>query len=234
MAQCDARGWKFWLVVGLFFAAVGASSVPPVSAVDLEAENERLKQAVRELTAQLAVARSETDLFQKRAAEAQLRAQTLGVNFEDSEATQAQRQLIESVRALHAAETARAQLAEELNRLVRAIEQNVAVTVEVARAQQVLATSSNAAAMAVAPDRDGVLERATVLDVNPGLQMAVLNVGKLQGVRVGMPFVVLHGDRVVAELKVIEVRQKICGALIEKVEKGVTVKPGDPAQVTKS
>jgi hypothetical protein len=59
-------------------------------------------------------------------------------------------------------------------------------------------------------------------------------VGLLQGARVGMPLVVWRGDRVVAQLKIVEVRQRICGALIERVEKKVTLKAGDKAGVTKS
>jgi hypothetical protein len=49
-----------------------------------------------------------------------------------------------------------------------------------------------------------------------------------------MPFVVLHGDRVVAELKVVEVRRRICGAVIGKVDEDVTLAAGDAARVTKS
>jgi hypothetical protein len=49
-----------------------------------------------------------------------------------------------------------------------------------------------------------------------------------------MPLVILRGDRVVAELKIVEVRPRICGALVERVEKKVTVKAGDKAQVAKS
>jgi hypothetical protein len=80
----------------------------------------------------------------------------------------------------------------------------------------------------------GTLESATVLDVNPSLRLAVLNMGLLQGARVGMPLVVLRGDRVVAELKIVEVRPRICGALVERVEKKVILKAGDKAMVTKS
>jgi hypothetical protein len=35
-------------------------------------------------------------------------------------------------------------------------------------------------------------------------------------------------------LRVVEVRRRICGALIEKVEKNVTLATGDSARVTKS
>jgi len=40
----------------------------------------------------------------------------------------------------------------------------------------------------------------------------------------------MRGERVVAELKIVEVRQRICGALIERVEEGVTLKTGDVAR----
>ena len=64
--------------------------------------------------------------------------------------------------------------------------------------------------------------------------LVVLDVGSVQGARVGMPFIVLRGDRVIAWARVVEVRQKICGALIEKTEGNVAVKAGDAASVTKS
>ena len=73
-----------------------------------------------------------------------------------------------------------------------------------------------------------------MLDVNPNLRLVVLNVGLLQGARIGMPLVVLRGDRVVAELKIVDVRQRICGALIERTEKSVTLKTGDVARVAKN
>jgi hypothetical protein len=80
----------------------------------------------------------------------------------------------------------------------------------------------------------GTLGAATVLDVNPDLRLVVLNVGLLQGARIGMPLIVLRGDRVIAELKIVDVRQRICGALIERTEKQVTLKTGDVARVAKN
>jgi hypothetical protein len=62
----------------------------------------------------------------------------------------------------------------------------------------------------------------------------VLNVGLLQGARVGMPFIVTRGNRVIAQVRVVEVRRRICGALIENVEKNFNIAAGDGAHVTKS
>ncbi len=209
----------------------------------LTTDNQRLKTdleqretIIRLLTENLAIARTESELFQKKWSEAQLRAQTLGVNFADDSVTHAKRQLVESVRALYLAESERQQLIEQLQKLLQAVEKQEDIAGELARTKALLEATKQSTAEGSAADRtaEGALESATVLDVNANLRLVVLNVGLLQGARVGMPLVVLHGDRVVAELKVVEVRQRICGALIEHVEKKVTLKAGDKARVTKS
>jgi hypothetical protein len=202
----------------------------------LKAELDQREAVIRLLTENLAIARTESELFQKKWAEAQLRAQTLGVNFADAGATQSQRQLVESVRALYLAEAERQRLVEQLNRLLAAVKTGKDVTAELKRAKELLAATEQPLlpAQAKSGPADATLETARVLDVNPKLQLVVLNVGLLHGARVGMPFLVLRGDRIIAEARVVEVRKRICGALIERVDKGVTVKTGDAAQVTKS
>jgi cell shape-determining protein MreC len=113
------------------------------------------------------------------------------------------------------------------------------VTAEIARAKSLLtairpATGDGSTTNTTVTGPEPTLESARVLEVNPNLRLVVLNVGLLHGVRVGMPFVVFRGDRVVAELKVVEVRRRICGALIENVDKDVMLTAGDAARVTKS
>lgn len=80
----------------------------------------------------------------------------------------------------------------------------------------------------------GTLSEAKVLDVNAELRAVVLDIGAAQGVRVGMPFLVLRGDRVIAELRVVEVRPQVSGAVIERVDRGITLRAGDGARVTQT
>ena len=209
----------------------------------LSTDNQRLKTdleqretIIRLLTGNLAVARTESELFQKKWSEAQLRAQALGVNFGDDGAKQVQRQLVESVRALYLAEAERQRLIDQLQRLLDAVQKHGDVAGELARTKAVLAATNRPAAgeTAKSVNGEGTLGAATVLDVNANLRLVVLNVGLVHGARVGMPLVVLRGDRVAAELKIVEVRQRICGALIERLETRVTLKAGDVARVTKS
>ncbi len=156
----------------------------------LKTELEQRETIIRLLTENLAIARTESELFQKKWSDAQLRAQTLGVNFADETTTQAQRQLVESVRALYLAEAERQRLIEQLQRLLGAIQKSGDVAGELARSRALLATSEQPPAAPAGKAAEGTLEAATVLDVNPNLRVVVLNIGLLQGARVGMPLAV--------------------------------------------
>ena len=52
--------------------------------------------------------------------------------------------------------------------------------------------------------------------------------------RLGMPFAVIQGDRIVGRLKVVEVRKKISGAVIERMDRDKTIQVGDRVRITKS
>ena len=240
-----AHGTRTVCTVCLFFIVTGLLAVEepqlPVAAADelrvlvekLTADNQRLKTeleqretVIRLLTENLAIARTESELFQKKWSDAQLRAQTLGVNFADETTTRAQRQLVESLRSLYLAEAERQRLIEQLQRLLDAVQKQGDVSGELARTKALLTANKQLGAQQNGKPVEGTLESAAVLDVNPNLRLVVLNVGLLQGARVGMPLAVLHGDRVVAKLKIVEVRKRICGALIEQMERKVVLKAG--------
>ena len=97
-------------------------------------EDAQRDAAIKTLTESLAIARTESELFQKLWTEAQLRAQTLGANLTDADANASQRQLVESLRSLYLVEAERQRLIEELNRLLTAVQSGRNVTGEVERA----------------------------------------------------------------------------------------------------
>jgi len=200
---------------------------------DLKSQLELREVVIRNLQESLAVARTESEMFQRKWTEAQLRAQTLGANPNDTEVAAAQRQLVETVGQLALAQAERVRLAEQLQKLLGAVQSNVNVKAEVEATQTLLSALKQPAGATTAATA-GRLDAAKILDVNPKLRAVVLDVGVEQGVRVGMPFMVLRGDRVVAGLRVVEVRPRVSGALIESAEKGVTLQAGDAARVTKS
>ena len=234
-------GCRQWLGVVLFFGIVGVveadeellrKALDQISGSYAEAKFQLRDReaAVRALTASVAIARTERELFQQLWSEAQVRAQTLGANLLETDAAATQRQLVEALRKLYVADAERMRLVELLNRLVGGIDSNRDVAVEIVLAKELLAARP---VRMSGVSGNSSLASARILEVNEGLQMVVLDVGANQGVRVGMPLIILRGNRMVAELRVVEVRPKISGAIIEKVENNVTIKAGDTAQVTK-
>ena len=150
----------------------------------------------------------------------------------DSEAVAAQRQLAESVRRLALAEAEREQLQARLQRLLAAVQSNANVSAEVDATRAWLAAwRGPVTADESAKRAGGTLAAAKIVEVHPPLRLAVLDVGAQQGVRIGMPFLVWRGDRVVAVLRVVEVRPQVCGALIERADPKVAVQAGDTVGV---
>jgi hypothetical protein len=73
---------------------------------------------------------------------------------------------------------------------------------------------------------------ATVISVKDEWSLVVGNVGEKQGVKIGMPLRVMRDDRKIATLRVVDVRQKICGAVIEQMDSAKEkIKVGDRLQV---
>ena len=225
-----------WVV--LFFVVVGpvwaddeslrqALDQLSASYADVQCKLRDREAALRTVTESLAIARTESELFQKLWAEAQVRAQTLGADLTESDTAATHRQFVATLRKLYLAEAERQRVTELLQRLVAGIKSNRDVTGEIAAAKQLVV------AVPVSPASRSSLAAARVLEVNAKLQLAVLDVGAQAGARIGMPLIILRGDRVVAELRIVDVRPKICGAVIEKVENNVTLQAGDTAQVTK-
>ena len=78
------------------------------------------------------------------------------------------------------------------------------------------------------------LDEAKVINVKRDLSLVVLNVGREQGVKLGMPFQVIRDGRLVAVVVVVDVRDKVCGALIERMDETNPVKVEDEAVLRKS
>jgi hypothetical protein len=74
---------------------------------------------------------------------------------------------------------------------------------------------------------------ASVLSVKEEWSFVVASIGEQQGVKIGMPLRVMRDDKKIAALRVVDVRQRICGAVIEDSGKE-KIKVGDRLQVDAS
>src|SRR5206468_12283155 len=71
-----------------------------------------------------------------------------------------------------------------------------------------------------------------VLSVREEWSLVVGNLGAQQGVKLGMPLRVVRAGKTIATLRVVDVREKISGAVIQELDsERVKIKVGDRLQV---
>lgn len=214
---------------------------------ELKMQLEEKEETVQLLTQNLAVWKTEAELFQKKWEEAQLAARASGVKLMTEGERRLQKQLAESIRRLYQAQQERERLREQMVQLLEVtdlmLQQGDGLDPQLRRVAESQRDASKTMLAKLQrpigpPTTNQVtkvdsaeFEGGRVMDVNPQLQLVVLNLGRAHGVVVGMPFLVLQEDRVVAQVKVVDVREKISGALIEKTEKSAVVKVGDRAKL---
>ena len=80
------------------------------------------------------------------------------------------------------------------------------------------------------PLASGVTD-AQVVAVDRKQQALVLNLGRAQGAREGMPFRILRGDQVVGSCRLIEVRELVSAGMTEQLNQGTELKVGDRAAI---
>src|SRR5438270_11183146 len=92
-------------------------------------------------------------------------------------------------------------------------------------ANALAARSTNAPPNSAPP---GLMD-GSVISVKEEWSFVVGNLGETQGVKIGMPLRVMRGDQKIATLRVVDVRQRICGAVMEDSGKE-KIKVGDRLQ----
>lgn len=199
------------------------------------------ENSIRALTQSLAIANSEAELFKRQSAELSLKLQTLGLSGVDEDETKIEQRLLGAVRDLRLArrenqelkdalvmqtETVLAMLATTEN-----IDPEIRMTLEtqLRKTNEVLGVTPGVAnTEAVEP----TLSEGMVVDIREDLSLVVANVGDRHGVKIGMPFQVWRDNQRIATVKVVDVRDRISGAIIQNLESPTTpVKTGDRLRV---
>ena len=63
------------------------------------------------------------------------------------------------------------------------------------------------------------------------LALVVANLGRAQGAKIGMPFQVWRGERQIGLVRIVDVREKISGAVIQSLDPKENIKVGDTLRV---
>jgi hypothetical protein len=216
-----------------------------VTAETLLAQNNQLRrelslqqESLQTLTTSLAESNAEAELFRRKYSDLELRMEALGLQSANKDRAKLEQRLLAAVSDLQLAQKQREEFRDQMLRMNEAVlrylktsqggdaQARMDVEAQMRSANQLVERSANP----VAENEPGLMD-ANVISVKEEWSFVVGNIGERQGAKIGMPLRVLRGDRKIATLRVVDVRQRICGAVIqEMVSEKEKVKVGDRLQ----
>jgi hypothetical protein len=220
-------------------AAQGDSSL-----TESRKENEALRrelslarESVRTLTESLAESNLQAEVFRRKYSGLELRMEALGLESADKDRAKLEQRLLSAVSDLQLLQKEREQYRDQSLQLSEAILHLLKTsTGGDAQARMEVETQLRSLNDLIVKADNPPLETATLMDgnvisVKDEWSLVVGNIGEKHGVKMGMPMRVMRADKRIATLRVVDVRQRICGAVIQKMDSEKDkIKVGDRLQ----
>lgn len=217
--------------------AATATGTPAPQGEALRDELAAQKEVVKALTESLAASNAEAELFRRKYSDLQLRMEALGLDSVSSDRAKLEQRLLAAVSDLQLMRKERAEYRDQMLRLTEAIlhllktSAGADATARMEVEAQLRSSSALVAKGEQPAEAGATLMDASVISIKPEWSLVVGNVGEKHGVKIGMPLRVVRGDRVIATLRVVDVRQKICGAVVQELDSNKDkIKVGDRLQ----
>jgi hypothetical protein len=199
------------------------------------------RETQKTLTDSLVVSNAEAELFRRKYSELQLRMETLGVESVSKDRAKLEQRLLKAVSDLQLINKEKEAYREQLLSLTETMlhyvkstqsadpQARAEVEAQLRAANQLLSARDAAAPNEeTAPD----LLDGKVISVKEEWSLVVGNLGAHQGVKLGMPLRVVRAGKTIATLRVVDVREKISGAVIQELDsEEVKIKVGDRLEV---
>jgi hypothetical protein len=206
---------------------------------DLRKQLSIARESIRTLTMSLAESNAEAELFRRKYSDLELRMEALGLESANKDRAKLEQRLLAAVSDLRLAENDRDEYRDQMLRLNEAIlrylktsqggdaQARMGLEAQLRSTNQLASQSNRVSAHSAPPD----LMDGSVISVKDEWSFVVGNLGERQGVKIGMTLRVMRGNRKIATLRVVDVRQRICGAVIqEMVSDKEEIKVGDRLQ----
>ena len=217
-----------------------------VTAETLLAQNEQLRrqlsiaqESLRALTSSLAESNAEAELFRRKYSDLDLRMEALGLASANKDRSKLEQRLLAAVSDLQLAQKERDEFRDQMLRLNEAMlrylktsqgddaQARMDVETQLRSTNNLVTRSASAPGLPEPSLMDG-----SVISVKDEWSFVVGNLGEKEGVKIGMPMRVMRDDRKIATLRVVDVRQKICGAVIQEMDsEKEKIRVGDRLQV---
>ena len=199
------------------------------------------RETRKTLTDSLVVSNAEAELFRRKYSELKLRMEALGVESVSEDRAKLEQRLLKAVSDLRLTNQEKEAYREQLLKLTEAVLRYVKSTPSAdpqARAEveaQLRGTNRLLNAEDGTSPEDETepdLMGGKVLSVKEEWSLVVGNLGSKQGVKLGMPLCVVRAGKTIATLRVVDVRERISGAVIQELDpEKVKIKVGDHLQV---
>jgi hypothetical protein len=197
------------------------------------------QESIKALTSSLAESNAEAEELRRKYSDLQLRMEALGLTSANKDRTKLEQRLLAAVSDLQLAQKARDEYRDQMLRLNEAIlrylkmSQGGDAQARMDVEMQLRSTNDLVTKLTNPVDApEPTLMDGSVISVKQEWSFVVGNLGDKQGVKIGMPMRVMRDDRRIASLRVVDVRQKICGAVIQEMDsKKEKIKVGDRLQV---
>jgi hypothetical protein len=244
-----------WMTLARGLAAEGNSSLSELKLESAEAQvtSETLlsqnvalrkqlaleRETLKTLTDSLVVSNAEAELFRRKFSGLQLRMDALGVESVSKDRAKLEQRLLKAVSDLQLLQKEKDDANDQLLRLTESVlrflktsqggDAQARMDVEAQlRATNLLVGKAPAGEAKSAPS----LMDGSVISVKEEWSLVVGNLGAQQGVKLGMPLRVTRGGQTIATLRVVDVREKISGAVIQEMDSETEkVRVGDRLQV---
>jgi len=217
----------------------------PTSEASLE-QNEQLEkqlsiaqESLKALTSSLAESNAEAEELRRKYSDLELRMEALGLASANKDKAKLEQRLLAAVSDLQLAQKERNEYREQMLRLNEAVlcylktsqggdaKARMDVEAQLRSINSLITKSTGAPGLPEPGLMDG-----NVISVKEEWSFVVGDLGEKQGVKIGMPMRVMRDDRKIATLRVVDVRQKICGAVIQEMDlKKEKIRVGDRLQV---
>jgi hypothetical protein len=193
--------------------------------------------AIKGLTESLAVANGETEVFRRKADSLNERIEALGLSSSKGDDALRTR-LLAAVRDLRLLQQENDETKERLTALTESV-MTLLKTSEGIDAKARLRVEENlrSANAFIGRTTKGQgnpagLTGGRVIDVKPDLALVVSDLGSRQGVKTGMPFQVWRGNKQVASVRVVDVRDAVSGAIVQATAApSESVRTGDTLRI---
>jgi hypothetical protein len=193
--------------------------------------------AIKGLTESLAVANGEAEVFRRKSDDLNERIEALGLSSSKGDDALRTR-LLAAVRDLRLLQKENDEAKERLTALTESV-MTLLKTSEGINAKARLRVEENlrAANALIGRSSSGQgnpagLTGGRVIDVKPDLALVVSDLGSRQGVKTGMPFQVWRGDKQVASVRVVDVRDAVSGAIVQSTAANTeSVRTGDTLRI---